>query len=75
MTVRELRNEGGRVLDRVLGGEQVVITRDGRPVAELRQLAPRGLTAAELLSRWRHVPAIDAQQFRADVDAVIDAEL
>lgn len=73
--MRELRNNGGRVLDRVLAGEHIVITRDGHPVAELRQLAPRGLTAEALRNRWRHVPAIDAQQFRADVDAVIDPEL
>ena len=75
VSIRELRNDGGRVIDRVLGGEQVVITRDGRPVAELRQLAPAALTATELLARWRHVPVIDAELFRADVDAFLDAGL
>lgn len=32
-TVRELRNQGGRVRDRVVAGERVTITRDGESVA------------------------------------------
>ena len=38
VTVRELRNEGGRVIDRVLAGESLLVTRAGEPVAELRPL-------------------------------------
>src|SRR5947208_3223486 len=34
-SIRELRNHGGRVLARVAGGERVVGTSDGEPVAEL----------------------------------------
>jgi prevent-host-death family protein len=34
VTVRELRNHGGEVLDRVARGEAVVVTRDGAEVAE-----------------------------------------
>ncbi|MGH7088309.1 MAG: type II toxin-antitoxin system Phd/YefM family antitoxin [Stellaceae bacterium] len=30
----------GELIDRALGGEGVVITRDGRPVAELRPCRP-----------------------------------
>lgn len=36
VTVRELRNHGGEVLDRVARGEALVVTRDGTEVAELR---------------------------------------
>ncbi|WP_250324588.1 type II toxin-antitoxin system Phd/YefM family antitoxin [Williamsia sp. CHRR-6] len=36
VTVRELRNNGGEVLNRVARGEGLVVTRDGQPVAELR---------------------------------------
>ncbi|MGB7163680.1 MAG: type II toxin-antitoxin system prevent-host-death family antitoxin, partial [Mycobacterium sp.] len=36
--MRDLRNKGGEVLDRVERGECVIVTRDGRPVAELRPL-------------------------------------
>jgi prevent-host-death family protein len=36
VSVRELRNHGGEVLDRVARGAAVVVTRDGAEVAELR---------------------------------------
>ncbi len=48
ITVRELRNEGGRVLDRVARGETLTVTRDGEPVADLRPLPRRPLPAAML---------------------------
>ena len=31
VTIRDLRNHGGEVIDRVLTGESVVITRSGSP--------------------------------------------
>ncbi len=36
ITIRELRNHGGEVVDRVAHGEQITVTRAGKPVAELR---------------------------------------
>ena len=75
VTIRELRNRGGDVIDRVAAGERVVVTRKGAPVAELRPLGGRGLTAAILLRRWRHLPALDAESFRADLDARADPGL
>jgi prevent-host-death family protein len=75
VTIRELRNHGGEVVGRVEAGEHVTITRDGRPVAELRPLRSRGVSAAALLERWRHLPGVDAETFRRDVDAVIDQAL
>ena len=39
VTIRELRNEGGEVVDRAARGERITITRSGQPVAELRALA------------------------------------
>ena len=75
VTIRELRNRGGLVLDRVTRGEAVTVTRDGHPVAELRPLPRHPLPAATLLGRWRRLPAVDAAQLRADVDAVLDATL
>jgi prevent-host-death family protein len=71
-TVRELRNRGGEVLDRVLAGERITVTRDGRPVAELRPLPAAPLAAAELVERFRRLPPVDPASFRRDVDAVID---
>jgi len=75
ISVRELRNHGGRVLQRVAGGETLTVTMDGHPIAQLRPLPGRGLTAATLLQRWRRLPPLDATQLRADLDAVMDADL
>ena len=75
VTIRDLRNHGGEVIDRVLTGESVVITRSGVPVAELVPLPPEGLDAASLLARWRSVPSMDVASFRADLDRVLDPTL
>jgi prevent-host-death family protein len=73
VTVRDLRNHGGHVIDRVARGERVTITRDGRPVAELRPYIAAKLSAEALLVRWKRLPAIDPVSFRNDVDEIIDA--
>ena len=75
VSVRELRNNGGQVLDRVAAGEHVVITRDGQPVAELRQLGRQPLRAHQLLGRWRHLPVLDGAQLRRDIDDAVAADL
>ena len=75
MTIREPRNQGGEVVDRVRSGETVTITRDGEPVAELRPLPRRRLGAAALVERFRRLPPVDPDRLRADVDAVIDQSL
>jgi prevent-host-death family protein len=75
VTVRELRNNGGDVLDRVERGESVIVTRDGRPVAELRPLPRRGPRAAELIARRKRLPRVDQESLRRDVDAVIDSSV
>ncbi len=72
VTVRELRNHGGRVIDRVQTGERLTITRDGHPVAELGPLPRQGLDPVTLLARWRNLPTVDPQQLRHDIDQVID---
>ena len=75
VTVRELRNHGGRVLERVLAGETLTVTRDGRPVAELRPLRKPPLDAATFLAHWRRLPHVDPDQLRHDIDSVIDPRL
>lgn len=74
-SVRDLRNHGGEVLDRVLRGERVTVTRDGTPVAELRPLPGSRLGRAALVERFRALPPVDAARFRADVDAVVNQAL
>jgi prevent-host-death family protein len=75
VTVRELRNNGGEVIDRVVGGDTFVVTRDGHEVAELRPLRPRPLDAPTLLDRWRRLPLVDPVRFRDDVDSALDSSL
>ena len=53
----------------------MTVTRDGRPVAELRPIRPRGLSAAALLERWRRLPEVDATRLRHEVDTVIEPGL
>jgi prevent-host-death family protein len=72
VTIRELRNRGGEVVDRVEAGGHVTVTRDGRPVAELRPLRTRGLSAGTLLERWHRLPTVDPAGLRNDVDSVVE---
>jgi len=75
VSVRDLRNHGGEVVNRVLAGECLTVTRAGRPVAELRPLPRPGIDAATLLERWKNLPAVDPDSFRRDIDKVIDSSL
>jgi prevent-host-death family protein len=75
VSIRDLRNHGGDVLDRVAGGESMTVTRDGHPIAELRPLPGRPLQAALLLQRWRSLTAVDPEKLRADLDDVLDPAL
>ncbi|MDN5794574.1 MAG: type II toxin-antitoxin system prevent-host-death family antitoxin [Intrasporangium sp.] len=73
---RELRNDSGAILRAVESGEDFVVTRNGTALAELRPLRRRRFVSrAELLSTVRHLAAIDAAAFRADVDEVVDQNL
>jgi antitoxin (DNA-binding transcriptional repressor) of toxin-antitoxin stability system len=73
VTVRELRNDGGAVLDRVARGEQLIVTRDGAPVAELRAVRQPSPSTGALLARRRRLPQVDPESLRRDIDSVIDA--
>ena len=75
ITIRELRNRGAEVLERITSGQTLTVTRDGTPVAELRPLPRRPLSAEVLLRRWRRVPAVDGPRLRADIDAAVDSSL
>ena len=75
VTVRDLRNHGGDLLDLVLAGEELTVTRDGRPVAVLVPVTRPALTAEALLARWRRLRPVDPVRFRADLDALLDSSL
>jgi prevent-host-death family protein len=75
VTVRELRNQGGVVLDRVARGETLVVTRDGTAVAELRPRSRPSPTAADLIARRRRLPQFDPEALRRDLDEVLEPAL
>jgi prevent-host-death family protein len=75
VAVRDLRNHGGEILNRVAAGEPLTVTRDGEPIAELRPLPRRPVPAGVLLQRWRRLPVVDPSQLRSDIDAVVDPTL
>lgn len=72
VSVRDLRNHGGEVLDRVARGETLIVTRDGAEVAELRPLRRRALPAAELIARRAHLSPVDPKRLRQDIDDFLD---
>jgi prevent-host-death family protein len=75
VSIRDLRNHGGEVIDRVERGERLTVTRDGRRVAELRPLERLPLKASALVERWSRLPRVDPEGLRRDLDAVIDFRL
>jgi prevent-host-death family protein len=75
VSVRDLRNRGGEVLDRVERGERVIVTRDGRAVAELRPLPRPSPGPAELIERRKRMPRVDPDALRRDIDAVLNPSL
>ena len=72
VSIRDLRNHGGEVIDRVERGERLTVTRDGRRVAELRPLGRVPVKASVLVERWSRLPRVDPDGLRRDLDAVID---
>ncbi|HEX3737057.1 MAG TPA: type II toxin-antitoxin system prevent-host-death family antitoxin [Solirubrobacterales bacterium] len=75
VSIRDLRNHGGNVVDRAARGEQITITRSGKPVAELRRLSREPLSAEELIARRRNLPPVDYRKMREELDAIIDQSL
>ena len=59
ISVREMKNNLSKYIKRVQGGEEVVITDRGRPVARLISAAdPEGLSINDAVARLRASPLI-----------------
>lgn len=71
MSIRDLRNQGGEILDSVMRGATVTVTRQGRPIAELRPLR-RGTDTARLLELWHGTPTFSLEGLRADLAEILD---
>jgi prevent-host-death family protein len=72
VTQRELRNESASVMDAIERGETVVVTRNGRPVAELKPAQSRQYVAAgEVLRTLRGLPKTSFTALRSEADALL----
>ena len=69
---RDLHKIGGEALYRVEHGETLIVTRDGRPVAELGPLPRVSASPVELIARRRLLPYVDPAALRADLDTLIE---
>jgi len=73
LTQRELRNESGEIMRALDRGESFTVTRNGVAVGELAPVGRRRrVSSSSLLEAFEHVPPIDADRLRADLDAVAD---
>ncbi|EQD33019.1 prevent-host-death family protein [mine drainage metagenome] len=75
VSIRELRNHGGDVIDRVVRGEVITITRSGKHVAELKPLQSVSLSAETAISRRRLLPVVNHVSLRADLDQILDSSI
>lgn len=69
---RQLRNDSGEIMRRVEAGESFVITRNGKPVADLVPHArepERRKTLREFQEDMRKLPPIDVERWYRDRDA------
>lgn len=63
------------MLARVAAGETLTVTRHGRPVADLRPIAPKPGPAHVLVERRRALPYLDPERLRADLDRIVEPTL
>lgn len=72
VSIRDLRNHGGEVVERAQRGEQLTITRSGKPVAQLVALQRPPVPLDELRARWARLPQVDPADLRHDIDTAIE---
>ena len=72
VSIRDLRNHGGDVVDRAARGERLTITRSGKPVAELRPLGRDPVPLAVLIARRIQLPHLNPKRLREDLDQILD---
>ena len=75
VSIRDLRNHGGEILDSVMRGARVTVTRQGRPIAALVPLTQQGTDTADLLERWGGTPTFDFAGLRADLETILDGSV
>lgn len=72
---RELRNDSGRIMRALDEGSSFVVTRNGRPVGELRPLRrDRFVDAVTVAAVFANAPSLDRETFRDDLDRYADQD-
>lgn len=70
---RQLRNDSGEIMRRVEAGESFVVTRNGKPVADLTPHGDhpkkRRRTVGQMQEDFRNLPPIDVEQWYRDREA------
>lgn len=74
ITQKELRNDTAAVLGAAEQGEEIIVTRNGTPIARLMPLIDESpFVSAEVMDRTAAgLPKIDFKQFRRDLEEHID---
>jgi len=76
VTQRRLRNDSGEIMRALDRGESFIVTRNGVPVGELRPVRQRRLVPIdEVVETFAGGSHIDYEQFRADVDTILDLSI
>lgn len=73
---RDLRLRSKEIMDRVERGQGFTVTRDGHEIGELIPLRRKRtfISREEFVAAGRGLPMIDADRFRADLDAAADQQ-
>lgn len=66
VSIRQLHEETGKIVDQAAGGEVIVIQRRGAPVAELRPAASRGrrVRIPDFRKRYARFPRVSTDSGR-----------
>ncbi|MFI9844507.1 hypothetical protein ACIHFD_46290 [Nonomuraea sp. NPDC051941] len=74
--MRQFVNDSGGVTRGLREGKRYILTLNGEPLAEVKPIKRRRFVpTAEAQAVFATAPAIDWDEVRADLDAVIDDEL
>ncbi|WP_163508743.1 type II toxin-antitoxin system Phd/YefM family antitoxin [Fodinicola acaciae] len=73
---RDLRNRSGEIMDAIEQGQEFVVTRNGKPIGELIPLRrQRTVTREQFAAMSVNAAYVDADRFRADLDAAVDNDV
>ncbi|GAA2293183.1 hypothetical protein GCM10009853_056400 [Glycomyces scopariae] len=77
ITQKELRNDSAAVLRAAEAGEEIIVTRNGTPIARLMPLVDESpFVSSEVLKRSAAgLPHIDFKKFRESLSEAVDWEL